>query len=129
MSPSFNIVALSFVSLYFNDVTAARSLYARVLGPPQMLDEHRDMCGWDLRSSWLTFLPASAGTRPDLPPCNTEFALHVASPPEVDAMFAAFIDAGFSAHMHPHDTTMYVPMRFACVDDPFGVRVDVFASL
>ncbi len=28
--------------------------------------------------------------------------------------------------MSPADTKMYEPMRFACVDDPFGVRIDVY---
>jgi hypothetical protein len=26
----------------------------------------------------------------------------------------------------PEDTEMYEPMRFCCVDDPFGVRIDVY---
>ena len=129
MNRPFNIVALSFVSLYFNDVDAARLLYSRVLGEPHMLDHHQNMCGWNLCTSWLTFLPASAGTQPDAPPCNTEFALQLQTTVEVDAIFHAFVEAGFTARMQPHDTTMYVPMRFACVDDPFGVRVDVIAML
>ncbi len=28
--------------------------------------------------------------------------------------------------MPPDDTKIYEPMRFACVDDPFGVRIDVY---
>ena len=33
------------------------------------------------------------------------------------------------SYSKPTDTKMYEPMRFACVDDPFGVRVDIYCPL
>ena len=29
----------------------------------------------------------------------------------------------------PEDTEMYEPMRFSCVDDPFGVRINVYCLI
>jgi hypothetical protein len=37
--------------------------------------------------------------------------------------------AGARPCMAPRDTSMYEPMRFGCVDDPFGVRIDVYCRV
>ena len=31
--------------------------------------------------------------------------------------------------MEPEDTCMYEPMRFCCVDDPVGIRIDVYCPI
>lgn len=129
MESSFRITGLHYVSLYFSDVQAARAFYEQVLGPPGFVHESESTFGWDLGSSWLTIFPASAGPVPGAAACNAEFGVCVASAPEVDALTAVFVQAGAVERMKPHDTRMYVPMRFACVDDPFGIRIDIYCPL
>ena len=129
MIPKPNITGLHFVSLYFPDVQSAREFYTKAIGEPAFSDSETSTYGWDLQSSWLTFLPASAGTKPSALPRNTEFGLCVATPEDVDLLVQRFVLAGAREHMKPHDTTMYIPMRFACVDDPFGVRIDIYCPL
>jgi uncharacterized glyoxalase superfamily protein PhnB len=62
-------------------------------------------------------------------PRNTEFAIQVAAVEEVDRLHHALIAAGAKEYMAPADTRMYKPMRFACSDDPFGVRIDIYCPL
>jgi uncharacterized glyoxalase superfamily protein PhnB len=59
-------------------------------------------------------------------PRNTEFAIQLATPDEVDRLYGALITAGATFCRAPSDTRMYEPMRYCCVDDPFGVRIDVY---
>ena len=101
---------------------------ARLLGEPGTNED--GLRGWQLGDSWLTFFPAKGAVpAPDANPRNAEFAIEVAAPAEVDVLYAAFLAAGASPCMEPQDTWMYVPMRFAVVDDPFGLRVDVYCPL
>jgi hypothetical protein len=58
-----------------------------------------------------------------------EFAIQVASPEEVDRLHQAFVSAGAKNSWTPEDTRMYEPMRFSAVDDPFGVRIDIYCPL
>ncbi len=130
MSPiPFTIKGLSFVSLYMRDIEAAVAFYTTVFGPHQYTEENEVLYGWKMGSTWLTMFPSSAGTATDRNPCNTEFAIEVSVPSEVDALYDALIAAGATAGMTPRDTTMYDRMRFSCVDDPFGVRIDVYCPL
>ena len=41
-------------------------------------------------------------------------------------MLAAMVERGAKTLMKPQDTWMYEKMRYCCVDDPFGVRLDVY---
>ena len=50
-----------------------------------------------------------------------------ASPTEVDALFAKITAAGFAAKKAPWDA--FWGMRYACVIDPDGNQIDLFASL
>jgi methionine synthase I (cobalamin-dependent) len=75
--------------------------------------------------TWLTFFSAEAAAYPGSNPRNAEFAIQVATPEEVDRLHAALITAGAKDIRTPEYTRMYVPMRFCCVEDPFGVRIDV----
>jgi hypothetical protein len=77
----------------------------------------------------LSLFPSQLGIHPNSNPRNAEFAIQVAAPGEVDALHAALIQAGAEDCWTPEDTAMYEPMRFACVDDPFGVRIDIFCPL
>jgi uncharacterized glyoxalase superfamily protein PhnB len=49
------------------------------------------------------------------------------SPATVDATYAQMIDAGFDGHLPPWDA--FWGHRYACLRDPDGTGVDLFAAL
>ena len=122
----YRVINLNYVSLYLNTLSEAVTFYSRVFGPPESVDQKQDIFGWRMGSTWLTLLPSKAGLEPDSNPRSTEFAVQVSAVVEVDHLYQALIAAGAKACMPPADTVMYEPMRFCCVDDPFGVRIDVY---
>ena len=126
ITTKYHIVGLNYVSLYFEDLTAAVAFYTAVFGPPESVEPDGTLYGWQMGSTWLSFFPAFAGTHPGSNPRNTEFAIQLARPEEVDRLYDALIAAGATVCRAPSDTRMYEPMRYACVDDPVGVRVDVY---
>jgi catechol 2,3-dioxygenase-like lactoylglutathione lyase family enzyme len=129
MPPSFTVVGLGYISLYYRDFDEAVSFYTRVFGAPLDVDGSGKTLGWRLSATWLTLFPSSAGTCPGANPCNSEFAVQVSAPEEVDALAQNLVDAGARLGKAPEDTWMYERMRFAYVDDPFGVRIDIFCPL
>lgn len=122
--PKYNIITLNYVSLYYKHFEEAVAFYTAVFGEPDSVHEEI-IIGWRLGDTWLTLFHDNEGTHPGSNPRNAEFAIQVATPQEVDRLYAAFITAGAKDIHTPEDTEMYVPMRFSCVDDPFGVRIDV----
>lgn len=125
----FTIQGLGYVSLYFKEFAAAVKFYSRVFGPPMYEEDNGQTLGRRMGSTWLTFFPSKYGTNPASNPGNTEFAIQVSSSEEVDTLFQALVDAGAKIGQTPVDTRMYDPMRYAYVDDPFGVRIDVYYPL
>lgn len=125
----FGIVGLNYVTLYFDDLEAAVAFYSDVLGPPDEVVEQPVIWGWKMGSTWLTLFPSSIGIEPGANPRNTEFAIQVETKDQVDALYQRFLDAGATNCDAPSDTEMYDPMRFSCVDDPFGVRIDIYCPL
>ena len=125
----FRIQGLGYVSLYFVDLKEACAFYGVVFGPPDVADSKAAVHGWRLGTTWLSLFPAAGGTDRTSNPKNTEFAVRVGLPEDVDALFGALVAAGATACMPPQDTEMYEHMRFACVDDPFGVRIDVYCPI
>ena len=125
----FNIVDLNYVSLYYEDFQGAIAFYEKVFGPPEQVDEVGEIYGWRMGSTWLTLFPGKVGTNKGSNPRNTEFAVQVSAPQEVDILFQALIEAGAKKGWDPEDTTMYEEMRFCYVDDPFGVRIDIYYPL
>ncbi len=123
---AYRIVDLNYVSLYLIDLPEAIAFYSEVFGAPEVVHKKPAIYGWRMGSTWLTLFPSSGGTRKESNPTNSEFAIQVKAPREVDALYQALIAAGAEDCMPPEDTEMYEPMRFACVDDPFGVRIDVY---
>ncbi len=121
--------SLGYVSLYYEDYEQATAFYSTALGGPTMTSPDGNIRGWRCGTTWLTLFPSRIGTRPGKNPANAEFALSVAQPEDVDALHRAFVDAGARTVMEPQDTWMYEAMRFACVDDPFGARIDVLCPL
>ena len=125
----YKIVDLNFVSLYFVELAKAVDFYTGIFGPPDEVDEKDPHYGWQLGATWLTLFESKIGTAVSHNPHNTEFAVQMAEPGEVDRLYAALIAAGATPCHPPEDTEMYVPMRFCCVDDPFGVRIDVYCLI
>ena len=125
----FKIVDLNFVSLYFVDLVKAVDFYTALFGPPDQVYEAGPHYGWELGATWLTLFESKDGTAVHSNPHNTEYAIQVAEPGEVDRLFAALVAANCQPLHTPEDTEMYVPMRFCCVDDPFGVRIDVYCFI
>lgn len=121
------VVDLNYVSLYIHRFDEAVAFYSRVFGPPAYVES--ELRGWNMGATWLTVFRGADGPGGNADPRNIEFAVQVASPAEVDRLVARLVDAGARVFSAPRDTRMYEPMRFACVDDPFGVRVDVYCTL
>ena len=125
----YNIVDLNYVSLYIEDFQEALTFYEQVFGPPENADEGREIYGWRMGSTWLTVFPSKIGTHAGSNPRNMEFAIQVSAAEEVDALYQLLIEAGAKSCWQPEDTQMYEDMRFSCVDDPFGVRIDIYCPL
>ena len=52
------------------------------------------------------------------------------SPPcVVLAFFEGLLGVGAKNYYPPEDTKMYESMKFTCVDDPFGVRIDIYCPI
>jgi catechol 2,3-dioxygenase-like lactoylglutathione lyase family enzyme len=127
LSTPFKIVGVNYVSLYVKDFEAAVEFYSRILNPPTY--EEKDTYGWKMGTTWLTIFPSKYGTSKRRNPCNAEFAIQVATPEAVDELYELFLKAGAKEYCPPEDTTMYEAMRFACVNDPFGMRIDVYCPI
>jgi uncharacterized glyoxalase superfamily protein PhnB len=128
MVQPFTIVSLKFPSFYLKDFDKAVAFYTKIFGLSHNPEPR--IQGWKLGDTWLTLFPAEdLGHDPDANPRNAEFAIQVAMPEQVDVLYHAFLDAGAKSLMPPEDTEMYDKMRFCAVDDPFGIRVDVYCPL
>ena len=125
----YRVVDLNYMSLYIDDFQQSISFYSQVFGAPDGVDENQTTYGWRMGSTWLTVFPGKVGSQPNRNPCNSEFAVQVSAVGEVDLLHQALIAAGAKSYMAPQDTQMYEPMRFSCVDDPFGVRIDIYCPL
>jgi catechol 2,3-dioxygenase-like lactoylglutathione lyase family enzyme len=118
------IVGVNYVSLYVKDFEAAVEFYSRILDPPTY--KKKETYGWKMGTTWLTIFPSKYGTAKGSNPCNAEFAIQVTTSEAVDELYEKFLEAGARDYCPPEDTKMYESMRFACVDDPFGMRIDVY---
>ena len=127
MKKAYKISAVRFPSFYLKDFEAAVDFYTRILGPPET--DQETIKGWQIGDTWLTLFPAGAFHRKEVNPRNCEIALQVESPDQVDSLYRTLVEAGAESCWEPEDTEMYVPMRFSCVDDPFGIRIDVYCPL
>ncbi len=123
----FRVVDLNYVSLYLEDLDGGVEFYGELFGPP-VYEEGR-LRGWRMGATWLTLFPSDAGTCTGENPRNTEYAIQVERPGQVDVLYRRLLDLGSVVCREPEDTWMYEPMRFACVDDPFGVRIDIYCPI
>lgn len=120
-----------YPTFYVPDLASAKAFYEQVFGAVEYT-ENDDLLGIRLGDTWLTFFPTKLGPHPDVDgPRNAEFAVRMKSPGDVDALYARLVELGSKplSGYEPKDTWMYRPMRFCCVDDPFGIRIDVFCPL
>ena len=129
MPETFEIVSLNYISVYVKDLSEALAFYGGVFGPPTYREDDGRINGFRMGNTWLTVFSSDQGTAPGKNPRNTEFAIQVKAPAQVDVLHAAHVSAGAADVWKPEDTTMYEPMRFAAVDDPFGVRIDIYCPL
>ncbi len=127
----WTIVDLNYLSFYVRDYDAALLFYTDIFGEAECKEGSNEgrIRGWRMGRTWLTLFPGSAGVNKDGNPSNAEFAIQLAAPDQVDALYQTFIDAGARSVWLPEDTEMYEPMRFAAVDDPFGIRIDFYCPL
>ena len=129
MADKFRIVALRYMSIYVKSVDDAVAFYSQVFGEPEYVDADTGTRGWKIGDTWFTVLSSKGGSATESNPVNTEFAIQVGSSDEVDRLYDALIEAGATRCCAPEDTWMYEKMRFSAVDDPFGVRIDVYCPL
>ena len=54
-------------------------------------------------------------------------AFECESPAAVDKAYAGLVDAGFDGHIEPWDA--FFGQRYACLRDPDGTGIDLFAAL
>ncbi len=125
MTQSVSFVGLGYVSIYVEDLANAVTFYDSVFGE-HAYQEGENTFGWKIGTTWLTMFGAASGSAKSGNPRGIEFAVQVATAGEVDALYERLIALGAVVCMSPQDTRMYEDMRFACVDDPFGVRIDVY---
>ena len=121
-APSVNpaILGVAYPSFYFKDVDQAVALYEAVFGPCAY--HEAGFHGLKLGDTWLTLFDPKMAPRPGENPANAEIALRLATPADVDALHGTFVEHGATSVMKPQDTWMYENMRYACLDDPLGVR-------
>jgi len=125
----YEIRALRFPSFYVKAFDEAVAFYTKIFGETEF--EEQGLKGWKLGDTWITLFSSAKGEVPAIGenPSNAEFAVEVAAPEQVDALHAALVAEGATSCMAPKDTWMYEDMRFCAVDDPFGIRVDVYCPL
>jgi predicted enzyme related to lactoylglutathione lyase len=118
------VLGVAYPSLYVRDLEAATAFYESLLGPVEYRE--KGLVGIRVGDTWLTLFDAHVMGRDAEGPRNTEFALRLGSPEDVDEMCRRFVAAGAKVVMPPADTRMYDAMRYACVDDPHGLRVGLY---
>ncbi len=124
-----SVIGLGYFSVYVLDFERAIAFYSRVFGPPKASAASGRHHGWQMGNSWLTVFDGAVGASVAANPRNAEFALQVTTVAEVNALYDALIAAGGTAAMKPAGTEMYEPMYYGCLDDPFGLRIDVYCQL
>jgi hypothetical protein len=121
------IAGVEYPSFYVEDMAQADAFWSSICGPCTFTEDN--LLGWKLGDTWITIFPAKFGPKKDTDPCNTEFAIRVKTPADVDRLYDRMIALGSKEYSKPADTWMYKRMRFSCLDTPFGVRIDIICPL
>jgi catechol 2,3-dioxygenase-like lactoylglutathione lyase family enzyme len=129
MAPKFDVIALTVT-----DMAASLAFYRR-LGFDIPLEHdtapHVEVTlpggmrfAWDTADTIRSFMPEFT-----MPTGEQGFGLSFVcdSPAEVDKVHQEFVDAGYRSHKEPWDA--FWGQRYACVEDPDGYVVDLFAAL
>jgi catechol 2,3-dioxygenase-like lactoylglutathione lyase family enzyme len=124
---------LQVVGVVVQDMARALAFYRRLgLDVPAEKDTepHVDhvlpggvRVAWDTVETIKSFDPGFTFS----PGSGMSLAFGFDNPAEVDAAYAELLGAGAQAHKEPWDA--FWGMRYACVRDPDGHPVDLFASL
>ncbi|MBF4562560.1 VOC family protein [Microbacterium sp. VKM Ac-2870] len=127
-------LTLGFIGIVTRDMAASLAFY-RAVGVPiaegQDDAPHVDAVldggvalAWDTIETIRTFDP---GYEPAVGGHRIALAFAHESPAEVDAAYAALVDAGHDGHVAPFDA--FWGQRYASVRDPDGNSVEFFAPL
>jgi len=121
------IDGVAYPSFYVEDMDEAGAFWSALLGPCNFTEGK--LLGWKLGDTWITIFPSEYGPHKGTGPRNTEFAIRMKTPEDVDRLFARMIELGSKEYSAPADTWMYSRMRFSCLDTPHGIRVDIICPL
>lgn len=117
------VLGIAYPSFYFADLDRALTLYEAVFGPAAYREE--GLAGIRLGDTWLTLFGPERAPASGHGPRNAEIGVRLARPADVDALHARFLERGARSVMAPQDTWMYEDLRYACLDDPLGIRWDL----
>ena len=120
--PRYSFSGILGTAVYYQEYQAALKFFQEVFGPPAYV-EGAFTHGWQIGNTWLTVFPAKQGG-----PANMEVMIYLNTPEEVDRLYKAMIGARASGNP-PVDTLMYVPVRIATLQDPFGGAFSLVAEL
>jgi catechol 2,3-dioxygenase-like lactoylglutathione lyase family enzyme len=125
---------LRVIELVVSDMAASLAFYRRLgldLPPEADTEPHVDIdLGGGLRLAFDTEDTVRSFDASWTPPTGghrSALAFACDSPAEVDATYAALVDAGYHGELKPWDA--FWGMRYATVHDPDGASVDLFAPL
>jgi catechol 2,3-dioxygenase-like lactoylglutathione lyase family enzyme len=125
---------LRVIELVVSDMAASLAFYRRLgldLPPEADTEPHVDIdLGGGLRLAFDTedtVRSFDASWTPPIGGHRSALAFACDSPAEVDATYAALVDAGYHGELKPWDA--FWGMRYATVHDPDGASVDLFAPL
>ena len=121
------IAGVEYPSIYVDDMEAADAFFSAICGPCPFTEPN--LKGWKLGDTWITVFPSKFGPQKGGDPTNTEFAIRVKTPEDVDRLFDRMVELGSTPYSKPEDTWMYKRMRFSCLDTPFGLRLDSLCPL
>lgn len=120
--PRFGFKGILGTAVYYQDYAAALAFFEQVFGAPAYV-EGEFTHAWQLGNTWLTVFPAKQGS-----PSNVEVMVYLKDAKEVDRLYAEMIAAGASGEP-PVDTLMFVPVRIATLQDPFGGQFSLAAEI
>jgi len=120
--PRFRFKGILGTAVYYQDYAAALTFFERVFGAPAYVEGELTHA-WQLGNTWLTVFPAKDGS-----PANVEVMVYLKDAQEVDRLYAEMIAAGASGNP-PIDTFMFVPVRIATLQDPFGGQFSLVAEI
>jgi len=125
---------LDMIGIVVDDMARSLAFYRRLgLAVPPEADSQPHVevtlpggvrLAWDTTDTVRSFDPSFA---PGAGSSRVGLAFRMDSPSDVDATYAALVDAGYHGHKAPWDA--FWGQRYALVQDPDGNGADLFAPL